>query len=47
MPFDDLPGGDSAETYPALDALLDPNQIDISEPVGHDVSVFLPTSPFR
>src|SRR5713226_123908 len=36
MPVDDLLGGDTAEAYPALDALLDPDQIDISERVGHD-----------
>src|SRR5712692_11801210 len=31
LPVDDLLGGDTAEAYPALDALLDPDQIDISE----------------
>jgi hypothetical protein len=36
MPVDDLLGGDPAEAYPALDALLDPNQIDISEHVSRN-----------
>src|SRR3984893_17846784 len=36
MPVDDLLGGDTAEAYPALDALLDPDQINISEHVRHD-----------
>jgi hypothetical protein len=44
MPVDDLLGGDPAEAYPALDALLDPNQIDVSERVSrnrdHDAAPF-------
>jgi hypothetical protein len=36
MPVDDLLGGDPAEPYPALDTLLDRNQIDISERVSRN-----------
>src|SRR6267154_6803480 len=36
VPVDDLLGGDTAEAYPALETLLDPDQIDVSVRVGRD-----------
>src|SRR3984893_724909 len=36
LPVDDLLGGDTAEAYPALETLLDPDQIDVSVRVGRD-----------
>src|SRR5712692_4165557 len=36
LPVDDLLGGHPAEAYPALETLLDPDQIDVSVRVGRD-----------
>src|SRR6266581_2355973 len=36
LPVNDLLGGDTAEAYPALETLLDPDQIDVSVRIGRD-----------